>query len=333
MAKVLVVGGAGYIGGALTDQLLAKGHDVRVYDFLLYEDRYLKPIDLVRGDIRDIGRLRPHLDWADVVVWLAALVGDGACSLDEKLTREINVDAVQALVRSFDRQIIFMSTCSVYGAQDGLLTEDSPLNPLSLYALTKHAAEQMVSEAGGTSFRLGTLFGLGDNFSRIRLDLVLNLLTLKACLYGRVSVFGGEQYRPLLHVRDVGTAITQVLGTNHRGVFNLHHDNLKIAELADRIAALFPGIEVEKTEIKTQDARNYRVCSDKARSTFGFDPGLDVDLGIREVGRVVSEGRIRDPSDVQYLEFRLSQAHSGACKEPARRRDSDLALKARQPSR
>jgi nucleoside-diphosphate-sugar epimerase len=303
MAKVLVVGGAGYIGGGLTDQLLSKGYEVRVYDFLLYEDRFLKPVDFIRGDVRDMARLKPHLEWADVVVWLAALVGDGACSLDEKVTREINVDTVRALVRSFNRQIVFMSTCSVYGAQDGLLSEESPVNPLSLYGVTKHEAEQIVSEAGGTSFRLGTLFGLGDHFSRIRLDLVLNLLTLKACLYGRISVFGGEQFRPLLHVRDVGTAITQVIGTNHRGVFNLHQDNLKISALADKISAFFPGIVVEKTEIKTQDARNYKVDSSKARTTFGFDPKLDIGLGIREVGRMVNEGRIRDPSDVQYSNF------------------------------
>src|SRR4030095_9378496 len=138
--------------------------------------------------------------------------------------------------------------------------------------------------ARGPSFRLGPLFGLGDHFSRIRLDLVLNLLTLKACLYGRVSVFGGEQYRPLLHVRDVGGAITRVVGTNHRGVFNLHYDNLTISSLADRIAEFFPGVTVEKTEMKFQDARNYRVNSDKARNTFGFAPKFDIDVGIREVG-------------------------------------------------
>lgn len=303
MAKVLVAGGAGYIGGGLTDQLLQLGHAVRVYDFLLYENCYLKPVDFVRGDIRDIARLKPHLEWADVVVWLAALVGDGACSLDANLTREINVESIRALVKVFNRQIVYMSTCSVYGAQDGLLTEESPVNPLSLYGITKHEAEGIVNEAGGTSFRLGTLFGLGDHFSRIRLDLVLNLLTLKACLYGSISVFGGDQYRPLLHVRDVGTAITQVIGTNHRGVFNLHQDNLKISALADRIADFYPGITVEKTEIKFQDARNYKVSSDKARSIFGFAPQLDVDIGIQEVGKLVTEGRIRDPSDAQYSNF------------------------------
>jgi nucleoside-diphosphate-sugar epimerase len=303
MAKILVVGGAGYIGGPLTDLLTEVGHVVRVYDFLLYELRYLKDIEFVRGDICDLPNLKPHLDWADIVVWLAALVGDGACSLDEQLTRAINVEAVRSMVKTFNRQIILMSTCSVYGAQDGMLTEDSPRNPLSLYAVTKLEAEKIVGDAGGTSFRLGTLFGLGDRFSRIRLDLVLNILTLKACLYGRCSVFGGEQYRPLLHVRDVGGAIAQVVGTNHRGVFNLHHDNLKISALADRIAQLFPNVAIEKTEIKTQDARNYRVSSDKARSTFGFSPKFDIDVGIKEVGALVKEGRIRDPSDVQYSNF------------------------------
>ena len=99
MRKVLVVGGAGYIGGSLTDQLIEKGCDVRVYDFLLYEHRYLKKVDFIRGDIRDIATLKPHLDWADTVVWLAALVGDGACSLDEKLTRDINVEIGRASCR------------------------------------------------------------------------------------------------------------------------------------------------------------------------------------------------------------------------------------------
>jgi nucleoside-diphosphate-sugar epimerase len=303
MANVLVVGGAGYIGGGLVDQLIASGFSVRVYDFLLYENRYLKEIDFVRGDIRDLAKLKPHLQWADTVVWLAALVGDGACSLDPSLTQEINVETVRALIANFNRQIIFMSTCSVYGAQDGLLTEESSTNPLSAYASTKHAAELLVDEAGGTSFRLGTLFGLGDTYSRIRLDLVLNLLTLKACLYGRISVFGGSQYRPLLHVKDVGTGILQNVGKNHRGVFNLSYDNYKISELADKVAEHVPGIEIERTEIPSQDARNYQVSGDKARNTFDFKPRWSVDDGIVEVAKLIREGRIRDPSAQEYSNF------------------------------
>lgn len=300
MSRVLVVGGAGYIGGPATDRLIAAGHDVRVFDFLLYEDRYLKRVDFVRGDIRDMLRLRPHLDWADTVVWLAAVVGDGACALDEKLTREINVDPLRAVVKAFDRQIIFMSTCSVYGVHDEIVTEDSPLNPLSLYAVTKMEAERIVEATAGTSFRLGTLFGLGDEFSRIRLDLVLNILSLKARLYNRISVFGGSQYRPLLHVRDVAGAIAQVVGSNHRGIFNLHHANMTISQLADEISKCFPAVVVERSEIRFEDARNYRVSSEKARASFGFSPQLDIRHGIREIGQLVETGRLRNPSDAQY---------------------------------
>jgi nucleoside-diphosphate-sugar epimerase len=300
---VLVVGGAGYIGGPLTDQLLRDGHAVRVYDFLLYEDRYLKPVDFVRGDIRDLFRLRPHLDWADVVVWLAALVGDGACSLDENLTREINVQSVKAMLSVFDRQVIFMSTCSVYGIHDCIVDEESLLKPLSLYAQTKLEAERLVYEAGGTSFRLGTLFGVADEFSRIRLDLVVNILTLKACLYDRISVFGGSQYRPLLHVHDVAKAVAQVVGTNHHGVFNLHFDNLTIMQIADAIVRVFPTVSVESTDIRVEDARNYRVTSNKARRAFGFVPERNIEVGVREIGALVMAGRIRDPSDVQYSNF------------------------------
>ena len=118
MAKVLVVGGAGYIGGWLIDRAVEAGHEVRVYDLLLYEDRYLKEVDFVAGDVLDRERLRPHLDWADTVVWLAALVGDPACALDPALTRKINVDSVEWLCDDFDGRIVFPSTCSVYGAQD-----------------------------------------------------------------------------------------------------------------------------------------------------------------------------------------------------------------------
>src|SRR6185369_372366 len=174
--KVLVVGGAGYIGGAVTDLLAKSNHEYRVYDALLYEESYRKPVDFFYGDIRDRARLLPHLKWADAVVWLAALVGDGACALNPEITTEINQDTVKWLTESFSGRIVFMSTCSVYGAQDGELNESSPLNPLSVYAATKLDAEKYLIERNAIIFRLGTLFGVGDLFSRIRLDLVVNTL-------------------------------------------------------------------------------------------------------------------------------------------------------------
>ena len=140
--NVLVVGGAGYVGGAVTDALLTTDHCIRVYDALLYEESYRKPVDFVFGDVRDQDRLLPHLKWADAVIWLAAIVGDGACQLNPEITIEVNQEAVGWLVHHFDGRIIFMSTCSVYGAQDNVeLTEDSPTAPLSMYAASKLAAE------------------------------------------------------------------------------------------------------------------------------------------------------------------------------------------------
>lgn len=300
MAKVLVVGGAGYIGGAVTDRLGETPHEFRVYDSLVYEESFRKPVDFVLGDIRDWDRLGPHLDWADVVIWLAAVVGDGACELDPDLTVEVNELSLKTLAGKFKGRIIFASTCSVYGAQDGLLTESSPLKPLSLYAETKLKAEKHLEDSNAAIFRLGTLFGVGDLFSRIRLDLVVNALTVKACLYGRVNVFGGAQYRPLLHVRDTAEAMVRNIETSNTGILNLHAENMAIKELADRLKGQFPKLEVNRTETKFQDSRNYRVSSDKAREAFGFDPKRGVDEGIREVRTLVEEGRIKNLSSSRH---------------------------------
>src|SRR5262249_25689660 len=251
MPNVLVVGGAGYVGGWLSDQIQVAGHRVRVFDVLLYEDHYLKDVDFVYGNILERETLRPHLEWADAVVWLAAMVGDGACALDPELTHSINVDSVRWLAETFDRRIVFMSTCSVYGAQESLLTENSPTNPLSLYAETKMEAEQALLDADADAivFRLGTIYGIGDTYSRIRMALVLNLLAVKAALHRRISVFGGDQYRPLLHVRDVARGVLPTLLSEHRGVFNLESENVTIRQLAERIAAFYPEVEVAFTDM------------------------------------------------------------------------------------
>jgi nucleoside-diphosphate-sugar epimerase len=298
--NVLVAGGAGYIGGWLTDRIRDAGHQVRVFDVLLYEDQYLKEVDFVHGNVLDWPEIEPHLEWADAVVWLAAMVGDGACALDPELTRAINVESVRRLAQSFDGRIVFMSTCSVYGAQDGLLTEESPLNPLSLYAETKAEAEQALAGTDAIIFRLGTIYGVSDTYSRIRMDLVLNLLTVKALLYRKINVFGGDQYRPLLHVRDVAEAVVPVLGGDLRGSYNLESENVTIRALAERIAASHPDVQTEFTDLPLQDLRNYRVSSEKARAAFGFDPQLTVEDGVRQIGKHVAEGRVRDPSSPRY---------------------------------
>lgn len=296
--KVLITGGAGYVGGALTDLLLDTDHEIRVYDSLVYEEAYLKPVPFIRGDITNRKLLREQLEWADCVVWLGAIVGDGACAINPGYTKAINQDSVKWLSENFNGRIIFMSTCSVYGAQDGLLTEDSPTNPLSVYAQTKLEAEAYLKDKNAIIFRLGTLFGLGDNYSRIRLDLVVNTLTARAISEGKLTVFGGEQYRPLLHVKDAAQAIVDSLETKHRGIYNLHLENIKIYELAAVVAIQFP-CKIDTVEISFEDSRNYRANSEKA-NLIGLNPKMSVEQGILEVGALLKEGRIKDPNNERY---------------------------------
>lgn len=299
--NVLVVGGAGYVGGPLVDMLLESRHAVRVYDALLYEESYRKPVDFVYGDIRDRERLLPHIEWADAVVWLAALVGDGACALNPEVTVEINQDSVKWLADVFDGRIAFMSTCSVYGAQDAVLDETSPTDPLSVYAVTKLAAEQHLMGKNAIVFRLGTLFGIGDRFSRIRLDLVVNTLTVRAHRVGHISIFGGDQFRPLLHVSDAAKAVFENLATTNTGVFNLHRENVRIIDLAYQVRNHFPDMTIEQTDVHFQDTRNYRVTSEKAARELGFEALRSIDEGIEEVKDLLVTGRIRDVENPRYI--------------------------------
>jgi nucleoside-diphosphate-sugar epimerase len=300
--NLLIVGGSGYIGGAVTDLLAQSGqHQVRVYDALLYEEGYRKPVEFVYGDVRDRQRLEPHVQWADVIVWLAALVGDGACALNPEITLAINQEPVRWLAEHYSRRIIFTSTCSVYGAQqDAVLDESSPTAPLSVYAVSKLAAEEYLEGKGALIFRLGTLFGVGDLFSRIRLDLVVNTLTVRACRFGKISVFGGDQFRPLLHVRDAARAIVKNLDTGHTGVFNLARQSVRIIDLAYQVRNHFPDLVIEQSPMKFEDARNYRVSSRRAEGELGFRPIHSIDEGVDESKDLVLSGRLKDLENPRY---------------------------------
>ena len=296
---ILVVGGAGYVGGGIVD-LLSKKHNVTVYDSLIYENSFRKDVDFIFGDIRDYKKLNPILNNYDAVIWLAALVGDGACAINPTLTHEINAETVSNLTKNFSGKIVFLSTCSVYGAQDGILNEESSVNPLSEYASSKLIAEKYLEDSDAIIFRLGTLFGIGDQFSRIRLDLVVNILTTKALQDKKMSVFGGDQWRPLLHVKDVANAIDKTVQTDVNGVFNLHHKNYKIIELAEKIKEKIPDVVIETTPLPFQDTRNYQVSSEKLKVATGFEALIEIDQGINEVYDLISSNRIKDINDPRY---------------------------------
>ena len=297
--KILVVGGAGYVGGGIVDKLIIN-HDVTVFDSLVYETSYRKKVNFIYGDIRDYQKLNSILNDFDSVIWLAALVGDGACSINPALTEEINAESVQNLTKNYSGKIVFLSTCSVYGAQEGILSEDSSTNPLSEYASSKLIAEKYLEDSNAIIFRLGTLFGISDQYSRIRLDLVVNILVTKALMENKMSVFGGDQWRPLLHVNDVANAIDETIETNVNGIFNLHYQNFKIIDIAKEIQKKITTSEIIKTPMEFQDARNYQVTSEKLYKETGFKAGIDLKIGIEEIYELISKNRIKDISDPRY---------------------------------
>ncbi len=306
--KILVVGGAGYVGGGIVDTL-SKKNEITVYDSLIYESAFRKDVNFIYGDIRDYKKINSILNNFDAVVWLAALVGDGACSINPTLTHEINSETVKNLVKNFNGKIIFLSTCSVYGAQEGVLDENSEVNPLSEYASSKLIAEKYLEESDAIIFRLGTLFGISDQFSRIRLDLVVNILTTKALVDKKMSVFGGDQWRPLLHVKDVANAIEHNISSDTKGIFNLHYKNFKIIEIAEKIKEKIPDVSIETTPLPFQDARNYQVSSDKLKLETGFEASIELTQGIEEMYNLISSNRIKDINDPRYSNQNFLQTY------------------------
>ena len=317
--NVLVVGGAGYIGSALVQRLLEFGYKVRVLDLLIYGDASISEFydhpdfELVQGDFRHIDTVVSASKGMDAIVHLGAIVGDSACSIDQDLTIEINLRATRTIAevgKGFGvKRFIFASTCSVYGASDEILDERSTLSPISLYARTKIESEKMLLSLTDATFaptilRFGTVYGLSG---RPRFDLVVNLLTAKAIQDGKVGIFGGKQWRPLVHVRDVAEAIVLTLQAplyNVRGqIFNVgcNEQNYQIADLGLIIKEMIPTARVV-THPK-EDNRNYRVRFDKIRNMLNFQPRYTIRDGIREIMDAFATGQITDYRDPRYSNF------------------------------
>jgi len=280
--KILIVGGAGYIGGYMTDLFLKNPEfEVSVYDNLLFEKMFLKKTNFIFGDVRDTKKLGKIINEFDIVIWLAAIVGDAACAVNEELTNHVNLESVKWLVDHYQGKIIFMSTCAVYGMNN------NP-NPLSVYARTKLEAENYIkkNKSDYLIFRLGTLYGIGDNTSRLRFDLVINILTLKAVYGEPLTVFGGQQWRPILHVKDVAHAVQFSIQNDIAGCYNLAERNVVIADLAKMIAKIVPNTQITYSEMKFEDLRDYKVENDLIQSK-GWKPIFSLQDGIYELVEVI----------------------------------------------
>ncbi len=303
MKKVLIVGGAGYIGGYATDYLMDSNDiSVSIYDNLTYENRYLKEVPFIFGDIRDTEKLTKIAMNFDIIILMAGIVGDPGCNVNPRITEEINHQAIKRFCEGMpsDKHLIFFSTCSVYGAQNEILNEESPTNPLSLYASTKLASEEHVRAKNGTIFRLGTMYGLGDTHSRIRLDLVINVLTMNAAVNKSMSIFGGEQWRPILSVKDVAPYLLETIQENIRGTYILSKENVIIRDLGERIKTILPDTDIKYTDISFQDARNYKVDTSKTDATYKYRPVVSVEEEVQNLVNIFNETRIKNVKDEVY---------------------------------
>jgi len=347
--RVLVIGGAGYIGSHLCRQLLDQGYSVRVLDALLYGKESLAELEgdphfeLVAGDSRDIGSVFSAMLGADAVVHLGELVGDPACALDEKLTLEINLAATRMLAEAARgygvKRFIYASSCSVYGANDDLLDETSELNPVSLYARAKIMSENALLDLNDETFhpvilRLSTVFGLSY---RPRFDLVVNLLSAKAVREGEVTVTGGSQWRPFVHVADVARAMVMTLQApleKVKGeVFNVGGDanNHSIQEVGELVQRLVPEATLTSSD-DIADRRNYRVSFAKIRRHLDFHAERTVESGIREIVEALRKGSIRDHRLARYSNHKTLSDPNGHL-DLRRRHIPELYQPARLPLR
>ena len=312
--RILVIGGAGYLGSILCKKLLEKGYHVRVLDSLIYGDEGLRDLykytnfEFIFGDVRNLQKLVQSIRDVTAVIHLAAIVGDPASALKPSDTIENNyfVSKMVAEVCKFSQinRLIFASTCSVYGASehDSLLNEKSKLNPVSLYAKMKLKSEKGILEMidenfKPTIFRMATLHGTSD---RMRFDLAVNIMTIKAIYEGKISVHGGEQQRAFCHVDDAAEAYIKCLETPLEKVggqiFNIVSQNLSIGNLAKIIKGHILEAEIEVQEIT--DLRDYIVSGSWADTTMGLKHSSFVEKTITDI--MNNKEKFEDYNDKRY---------------------------------
>jgi len=310
--KILVTGACGYVGSLLVPRLLADGHKVVGYDQQFFGDAYLPKdndsLTMVKADIRDITSFRWALKGCDAVIHLACLSNDYCCQLDEALSTEINYNAFEPLVMTAKhegvKRFIYCSSSSVYGVSDAPdITEEHPLVPLTLYNKYKGMCEPLLWKHQAPDFtcvtiRPATVCGYAP---RMRFDLTVNVMTLHAVKRGMISVFGGKQRRPNLHIKDmVDTYRLMLAAPAHKiagQTFNVGKQNMTVMEIAQLIQKTLPTVGFPQPSItveESQDNRSYHVNSDKIARVLGFVPRYSVEDAIRDMCIKFESGHWKD---------------------------------------
>jgi nucleoside-diphosphate-sugar epimerase len=322
---VFVTGGAGYVGSALIPRLLGRGYKVTSYDICYYGDNFLPKsnpnLQVIRGDIRDTAKLAGTLAGHDSFISLACISNDASFELDEKLSTSVNLDAFEPMViaakKAGVRRFIFASSSSVYGVSDQPdVTEEHPLVPLTLYNKFKGMCEPLLfkhTDASfvGVVFRPATVCGYAP---RQRFDLSVNILTNHAVNNGKITVFGGEQMRPNLHILDYCDAVQLLLDAPDEKVanetFNVGYQNMSILDIALLVKRVVEREFPEKGEIgivktPTDDKRSYHINSDKIRRVLGYIPKHTIEQAVSELCRAFKDRRFRNSmSDDIYFNVR-----------------------------
>jgi nucleoside-diphosphate-sugar epimerase len=294
MEKVLITGGAGYLGSTLTEVLLSKGYAVTVLDNLTYKQLSLtsfchnKNFNLVVGDVRDATLLFNLVESHDIIIPLAAIVGMPACKKDPQLTKDVNYEQIVDIVNFMhtSQKLLVPNTNSQYGSSETIITEESPFNPLSLYAQTKCDAEKAVLESGnGISLRLATVFGVSY---RQRMDLLVNDFVYRAFTDEFLVLFESHFLRNYVHVRDVAKAFIHLIENYescNKNAFNvgLTSANMSKLQLAQKIKEYVPNLVIIEEQFKEDfDKRNYVVSNEKLENT-GWSCDFSLDAGIQEL--------------------------------------------------
>lgn len=322
--QVLVTGGAGYVGAVLVPKLLGRGYRVKVLDLYIYGEHVLDAVkdnpglEQIKGDIRHRALLERVMPGCDAVIHLACISNDPSFELDPGLGRSINYDAFFDLVEvsknSGVHRFIYASTSSVYGVKETEnVTEDLQLEPLTDYSRYKAMCEEVLLREREPGFvtltlRPATVCGYSP---RLRLDLTVNILTNHAVNNKKITVFGGQQMRPNIHIDDASELYVKALEWPDEAidgkVFNAGYENHRVIEIAEMVRGVV-GEDVEIVTVPTDDNRSYHISSERIRRELGFVPKYTIEDAVRDLVAAFQSGKIPDPmTDIRYYNIKTMQ--------------------------